>query len=109
MPLLPDMVLEDIPLRVNRTGIIEFCEQHEAALLGEFSIQIRAEDIDEWHVHAVTLGKQELKGVILEAVCQHFEAEFTQDCHDHVRETLPDLLDDYDAAETLPWRIAEVH
>jgi hypothetical protein len=96
MPLLEDLILEDIPLKLNSRGIIEFCPQHEAALLGEFSLQISAVDTDDWHISAVKLGQQDLKGAILEKVCQHFEAEFTQDCYDHVRESLPDEFDDID-------------
>ncbi len=98
MHTLEDLVLEDIPLTVRPTGVIEFGEQHRAALLGEFSIVIRAESLDEWHISAVRLGNQELKGKFLETACQHFEAEFTQECYDHIRENLPDDCDDFDIA-----------
>ena len=98
MPLMPDLILQEIPINVRPNGVIEFGEQHSAAMLGEFSIQIRADSIDDWHISSVMLGKQELKGRILEIACQHFEAEFTQDCHDHVRDNLPDEVDDIDDA-----------
>ncbi len=52
---LPDLTLEDVPLRLDGTGRIVICDDADAVLLGEFIVSLKADD-EDWKITGISLS-----------------------------------------------------
>lgn len=94
MPLtIPSLELEEIPLRLDTRGVLQFCAIRQEAVLANFEIGISASAHDDWEVTSVTMGTQELRGDLFRRVAQHIEDAFGSRIADHVAEHLGDARD----------------
>jgi hypothetical protein len=102
---LPILDIEDVPMRLNSLGKLEFTEPNKEAVLGSFAIQIFAESSEIWEVESVFLGTQELRGPALVRAVQYFEEKYGDEIREHIHENLQDVKDDMAYAEKYEWRI----
>lgn len=87
---LPHLDLEDIPLRFDSQGRLEFTRINTEAVLANFAVHLQADADGEWEITGLYMGTQQLiRGTELYRRCfQHIEAEHSGAIHDHVQEHL---------------------
>lgn len=100
---LPILDIEEVPLRFNAAGRLEFCEDKKEAVLGSFALSISAEDAETWEFSEIWLGTQELKGPLLIWAAQYFESKYAQEIIDHIYKHLRDVAEDMEYATKYEW------
>src|SRR5688572_3611698 len=101
---LPILDIEEVPLRFNAAGRLEFCDRpNTEAVLGSFALSISAASSVEWEFTSIWLGTQELKGQVLIWAAQYFEEKYAQEIIDHIHEHLRAVREDMEYAEKYEW------
>lgn len=97
---LPTFDLDDLPMRLNPLGQLEFCRVNDEAFFATFHLGLQADADGEWEITSIYMGTQELKGDIYRRFAQHFGAEHASKIHEFVSENYADAVDgahlDYD-------------
>lgn len=99
---LPHLDLEEIPLRFDSLGRLEFTRINNEAVLANFAVHLQADTDGEWKITGIYMGTQQLlQGTELYRRCfQQIEAEHAGAIHDHVQEHLDSAIEgkffDYD-------------
>ena len=103
---LPELEIEEIPMRLDGMGRPEFCLMNDEAFLADFAFRIAADSVDEWDFTSIYMGTQRLRSgsEIYRRVAQHFEADHIGKIHEHIVEHLPN---EDDAAGNEAYEFAE--
>jgi hypothetical protein len=93
---LPVLDLEEIPMRLDPLGRVQFCRANEEAMLASFGVVIIASSTEEWQIEAIHIGTQALSPhtELFRRIAQHLEAEHSRAFHDHILDHLPDARDE---------------
>jgi hypothetical protein len=93
---LPVLDLEEIPMRLDPLGRVQFCGANEEAMLVSFGVVIIASSTDDWQIEGIHVGTQALSPhtELFRRIARHLEAEHTSTFHDHIVDHLPDAKDD---------------
>jgi hypothetical protein len=102
---LPDLDLEEVPLRLCPDGKLEFCEPNREAVLASFALKINAESSEEWEFSDIFMGTQKLTGQLLIWAAQYFEEKYIAEIQDHINEHLQDVADDMEYANKYEWMV----
>jgi hypothetical protein len=92
---LPHLDLEEIPLRFDSLGRLEFAGINNEAVLANFAVHLRADADGTWEITGIYMGTQQLlRGTELYRRCfQQIEAEHAGAIHDHVQEHLDSAIE----------------
>lgn len=99
---LPTFDLDDLPMRLNPLGHLEFCRVNDEAFFATFHLGIQADADGEWEITSIHIGTQELHqgSDIYRRFAQHFEVEHAGDIHEFVSENYANAVEgahlDYD-------------
>ena len=89
---LPELLLEDVALKLSAGGLPVLCEVRDAAFLAEFTIGIDADDDGEWEISIVRMGEQELPAAspMSRLIVAHVTENKCSYVHEHIAEHLQD-------------------
>jgi len=95
---LPHLYLEEIPLRFDSLGRLEFTRINNEAVLANFAVHLRADADGDWEITGLYMGTQRLiQGTELYRRCfQQIESECSGAIHDHVQEHLTAAIEGAD-------------
>jgi hypothetical protein len=92
MLTIPTLEIDELPMRIDGQGRLQFCKVNDEAVLASFAIGLKANAADDWEIVSIHMGTQELFGETFRRFAQHFESEHGAKISDHVGEELPDVL-----------------
>lgn len=89
---IPAYELDDIPMKLDSQGRLQFCEVRKEAVYASFAIGLKANAADDWEIVSLHLGTQELFGDTLRRFAQEIEATHGFKISDHVGEHIGEAL-----------------
>jgi hypothetical protein len=109
---LPTFDLDDLPMRLNPLGHLEFCRVNDEAFFATFHLGLEADADGEWEITSIHIGTQELRqgSDIYRCFAQHFEAEHSSKISEHCADNLTDAIEgahlDFSYDKTRPRTLA---
>jgi len=92
MLTIPTYELDDIPMKLDGQGRLQFCAVQQEAVYASFAIGLKANAPDDWEIVSLYLGTQELFGDTFRRFAQEIEATHGFKISDHVGEHIGEAL-----------------